>query len=200
MKTIKIFVTLLLLAAVCGGVFVWSGVYPIGADVPHAPLTERLIETLRDRSIAVHAQGIQVPNLDDPKLLAEGAEHYGAMCTGCHLAPGMGDTEIRKGLYPQPPDLTRRTDLSAAQMFWTIKHGVKLSAMPAWGTTHDDNAIWGMVAFISKLPGMTPEQFKAASGTAGESEHHHHHDDADSAPHEHPDDAHEHDHGGAGPG
>lgn len=180
MKTIKILLVILVLIALGGGAFIWSGVYPIGADVPHWPITFQLMETLRDRSIAAHVHGIPVPNLDDPKLLSEGAEHYSAMCTGCHLAPGVADSEIRLGLYPQPPDLTKRTDLSPAEMFWTIKHGVKLSAMPAWGTTHDDQAIWGMVAFLQKLPDMTPELYKAITPTvgAGEEGHHHHQDGA----------------------
>ena len=194
MKTIKILFTLLVLLVLGGGAFVWSGVYPIAADVPHWPITFQLMEMLRDRSIAAHAKGIQVPNLDDPKLLAEGAEHYGAMCTGCHLAPGMSDSEIRKGLYPQPPDLTKHNDLNPAEMFWTIKHGVKLSAMPAWGTTHDDQAIWNIVAFLQKLPGMTPEQYQAMTKSSGEEQGHHHHhgSDAGAGP------ADEHDHGETG--
>jgi len=38
-----------------------------------------------------------------------------------------------------------------------------MSAMPAWGLdgSHDDQTIWSMVAFLEKLPGMTPEQYKA---------------------------------------
>ena len=190
MKTIKILLVILVLTVLGGGAFIWSGVYPIGADVPHWPITFQLLETLRDRSIAAHAQGIEVPNLSDPKLLSEGAEHYSGMCTGCHLAPGMADSEIRPGLYPQPPDLTKRTDLSPAEMFWTIKHGVKLSAMPAWGTTHDDQTIWGMVAFLQKLPDMTPEQYQAMTKSSGEGEgghHHHHHGEGDAgAADEHP--------------
>jgi mono/diheme cytochrome c family protein len=36
-----------------------------------------------------------------------------------------------------------------------------MSAMPAWGSTHDDATIWSMVAFLQKLPSMTPEQYQA---------------------------------------
>jgi len=46
-------------------------------------------------------------------------------------------------------------------VFWTIKHGIKMSAMPAWGFSHDDATIWSMVAFVQKLPGMTPAEYKA---------------------------------------
>jgi hypothetical protein len=32
--------------------------------------------------------------------------------------------------------------------------------MPAWGGSHDDETIWSMVAFLQKLPDMTPSQYK----------------------------------------
>ena len=51
-------------------------------------------------------------------------------------------------------------------MFWIIKHGVKLSAMPAWGKTHSDDLIWDMVAFAKALPNMSPEQYQAALASA----------------------------------
>ncbi len=185
MKMIKILLSLLLLAVLGGAAFVWSGVYPMGADVPHSPLVFSLMETMRQHSIALRAKDIQVPPLDDPKLIADGAEHYSAMCTGCHLAPGVTESELRPGLYPQPPDLTKPIQASPAEKFWAIKHGIKMSAMPAWGTTHDDQAIWSMVAFLQRLPGMTPEQYKTLSGGGEAKGEHHHHGDADHGHDEH---------------
>ena len=186
MNLIKAFVSLVLVGILGAAAFVYFGVFNAAADVPHWPMVHKLMETVRQRSIATRAKDIQVPALDDPKLIADGAEHYSAMCTGCHLAPGVTDSELRPGLYPQPPDLTQPLPVSPAEKFWAIKHGIKMSAMPAWGATHDDQAIWGMVAFVEKLPGMTPEQYKTLTG-AGESsgEHHHHHGDADHGHDEH---------------
>jgi mono/diheme cytochrome c family protein len=139
--------------------YAWSGFYNIGADAPHSTLTYRFLSMVREQSIRRHAKDITVPNLQDPALVLKGAGQYAAMCTGCHLTPGMQDSELRAGLYPQPPDLSHEpVDPRAA--FWVIKHGIKMSAMPAWGATHDDMTIWSMVAFLQKLPGMTPAQYK----------------------------------------
>ena len=81
------------------------------------------------------------------------------MCTGCHLAPGMQDSELRAGLYPQPPNLSHDpVDPRAA--FWIIKHGIKMSAMPAWGKTLDDAAIWDILSFIRKMPDMSADQYR----------------------------------------
>jgi hypothetical protein len=32
--------------------------------------------------------------------------------------------------------------------------------MPAWGRSHDDATLWSIVAFMQKLLGMSPEQYK----------------------------------------
>ena len=83
------------------------------------------------------------------------------MCTGCHLSPGVNDSELRVGMYPQPPNLSK-VHVDPKDAFWVIKHGIKMSAMPAWGKAgHDDPTIWSMVAFLEKLPGMTPAEYKA---------------------------------------
>ena len=71
-----------------GAVFIYAGIYNIGADAPHASGTTALIEGLRERSIAVRARNIKVPaNLDSTERITAGAGLYAEMCTGCHLAP-----------------------------------------------------------------------------------------------------------------
>lgn len=147
------------IVAVGGFAFVHAGFYNVGADDPHTKPVLALMQTLRARSIHVRSKDIAVPNLGDEPLILKGAGQYAAMCTECHLKPGMEDSEIRSGLYPQPPNLSQvRVDPQDA--FWVIKHGIKMSAMPAWGLTHDDDTIWSMVAFLQKLPDLTPAQYK----------------------------------------
>jgi mono/diheme cytochrome c family protein len=142
------------------GLFVYSGIYNVGADDHHSKVVFSVLQTLRDRSIEFRSAKLNVPNLDDQALILKGAGEYAAMCKECHLAPGIKNTEVRVGMYPQPPNLSQiRIEPKAA--FWVIKHGIKMSAMPGWGTTHDDPTIWSMVAFLRKLPEMSPEQYKS---------------------------------------
>lgn len=145
--------------------YAWSGFYDIGADDPHWRLTFHVLQTVRDRSIRRRSEGIRVPDLNDPQLILKGAGQYAAMCTGCHLQPGVENSEMRAGMYPQPPNLSK-TRVSPQDAFWVIKHGIKMSAMPAWGRSHDDETIWSMVAFLQKLPSLTPQQYEAIVATA----------------------------------
>ena len=149
------------------GAFIFAWVYNIGADAPHYRPVYMALEQLRDRAITHHARNITVPtDLDSPTRIATGAGLYAEMCSGFHLGPRLEKTEMSQGLYPQAPELARQQNRSAAEQFWTIKHGVKLSAMPAWGRTHDDQLIWDMVAFVRALPKMSPEQYNATIASA----------------------------------
>jgi mono/diheme cytochrome c family protein len=139
--------------------FILFGMYDVGADTPHWNITRKLIEVVRDRSIAARARNVAVPDLRDEQLVLKGAGQYAAMCANCHLAPEQQDSEIRPGLYPRPPNLTEQR-FDPKIMFWVTKHGLKMSGMPAWGVGHDDATIWSIVAFVNKLPGLSAEHYK----------------------------------------
>jgi len=165
--TFALIVPVVLAAAV--GIFIYVGFYNIGADAPHSGLVYNVLQTLRERSIETRARGIHPPaDLSGATRIAAGAGLYAEMCAGCHLGPGVERSEMSQGLYPQAPELARGTDLNPAEQFWVIKHGVKLTAMPAWGKTHDDALIWDMVAFLQQLPRLSPEQYKVAVASAPE--------------------------------
>jgi len=158
---IRVLVVIVLAAVAVAALFLFGGYYNIAGDAPHGDLTTALLTQIRSRSVAAQAAGIAVPaDLGDPKRVAAGAAEYAEMCSQCHLAPGMERTEISQGLYPAAPELARDDGLTPAQQFWVVKHGIKFTAMPAWGKTHDDPLLWNIVAFVRKLPGLSPAQYK----------------------------------------
>lgn len=158
---------------IVGGIaFLYSGLYPMGADVPHNALTYWGLETLRERSIERVASEIDVPDdLNTSSRLLRGGADYNDMCASCHLTPSKKQSDFTLGLYPSPPNLSLSGDEDGHDLhgdelytqqrhFWIIKHGIKASGMPAWGPSHDDQRIWDMVAFLKKLPELSPEQYQ----------------------------------------
>jgi hypothetical protein len=144
-----------------------SGVINIGADVPHSPLVHKAIAFGRERSIDRNVAGINVPDdIANSERIRRGAGNYDAMCVNCHLTPELPDTEIRKGLYPTPPNLAQKNGSSGvarspARDFWIIKHGIKASGMPAWSRGGmDDESIWDMAAFLQRLPGLAKRDYE----------------------------------------
>jgi len=162
---------LLALLALGAAAFIFSGAYNIAADEPHWRVTAWLMESVRDRSIAAQSATIVVPELGNESLIRAGAGNYDAMCAGCHLRPDLERSELSVGLYPAPPNLTNHRTDDAARAFWVIKHGIKMSGMPAWGKSMEDKHVWGMVAFMRELPGMSPERYRELVAASGGHQH-----------------------------
>jgi mono/diheme cytochrome c family protein len=180
------------LIVVLGGfAAIYTGMYNVAATEPHWPATSWILETARVRSIKAHATGIKAPpGLDDPAKIPIGVEHFAAHCAVCHGAPGVPKGDIAAGLYPPPPDLAVTAKLySGGELFWIVKHGIKMTGMPAW-SDHSDEELWATVAFIKKLPGMS-EQDYAGLVMASMAHGGHHHGGSEegrpeqTAPHDH---------------
>jgi mono/diheme cytochrome c family protein len=146
-----IVVALLLVAATVA--FVYSGIYDVGASTPHGPVSSWILETTRHSSIERRADQIEVPDLSDESLVLSGVNDFEAMCVQCHGAPGKQPGSVGKGLNPPAPDLAASArEMSAAELFWVTKNGIRMTGMPAWGETHGDDALWPVVALIEALP------------------------------------------------
>lgn len=154
---------------VAGFGFIQSGGFDFAADTAHSTGLTKLIAWAREQSIAKESKTIVPPgDFAAAERIRRGAGNYDAMCVGCHLSPGAEDSEIRKGLYPVPPNLSladAATEQSAGdgRRFWIIKHGIKGSAMPAWAKGGmDDEAIWDLTAFIKVLPKLSANEYRAS--------------------------------------
>jgi mono/diheme cytochrome c family protein len=126
------------------------------------PIEDRLGDIWREVGQADEAREVgpaAPPGLDDPARIPMGTEHFAAHCAVCHGAPGVPKGDIANGLYPQPPDLAvTGKSYSDGELFWILKHGIKMTGMPAWAD-HSDDELWATVAFVRKLPGMTQEEY-----------------------------------------
>ena len=79
----------------------------------------------------------------------------------------MEPARFSDGLNP-PPNLKKVVnDLSPQELFWVIRHGIKMTGMPSFGLIKtDDGEIWAIVAFIKKLPTVSPNEYRAWSEPA----------------------------------
>jgi mono/diheme cytochrome c family protein len=173
----------LLLAAL---VVAATGSITVGADVKPSLIERALAPWACDRSVERHAPRVQNPYAGDPAAIAVGMDHYRENCLVCHGAPGIPATEIAKGLNPPSPSLgSEESDTPDGELFWVTKHGIRLTAMPAFGPTHTDEEIWKIVAFVRHLPDLTPEE-KSYLLEATEDEQHHQQRRLEAHPPSHP--------------
>lgn len=163
------FLSFLVILVVGGLLFIYSGAYNVGALTPRGGFIDQLAAVTMDHSVEAHASGIVVPDLRDSSLVNLGFEHYREMCVTCHGSPAGGMSDAGMGLNPPAPELSEAIqDLKAAEVYWIVKNGVKMTGMPAFGPTHSERELWAIVAFLQKLKTMTPEQYKAFVSTTKE--------------------------------
>ncbi len=167
-------VGMLLVAAVVALAIVYTGAYNVAATEEHSSLGRWAFDTTFHRSVKARAADIAPPsNLN--AMVENGAGEYKAMCQHCHGGVGVERDEWANWMRPRPPDLTEQAaQWEAKEIFWLVKHGAKMTGMPAFGPTHDDKALWGIVAMVKELPAMTPERYASLGERHGESGSHAH--------------------------
>ena len=146
--------------------FVWSGVYDIAATSQHTQPVFTLLELVGQRSIRRRAENIAEPRFDDPAQVARGAACYRDKCLVCHGGPGVAQGEIGRSMQPLPGplvDASRR--FRPRELYWVVKKGIKMSGMPAWEYRMSDADIWSTVAFLERLPALTPAQFRQSAAS-----------------------------------
>jgi len=143
------------------------------------------------RKIATPADAKQLTNRYPvtPEGLAAARAHWVDHCATCHALDGSGNTPMGRNLYPPAPDMRAATVeyLTDGELYYIITNGVRFTGMPAWGAEHTPEETWQLVAFIRRLPTLSPDELAEmeamAVGVAGGAGGHTH--GAGSQPHGH---------------
>jgi len=140
---------------------VYFGWYDISATRPHTVLVHRLMDIALARSVAVRADEIPVPELNKRKAIQDGFDLFRANCVQCHGAPGLAPQPYALGLNPAPAALVSSIrERTAAELFWLIREGIKMTGMPAWRYRLTDAQMWNVVAFMKVLPTLSPREYQ----------------------------------------
>ena len=146
-----------------------AGGYNVSAAAGHWPVVGAILHLTMHNSVTVRAGGPVPEDLHTDKRALAGAGHYDLVCRDCHGAPGAPLSAVARSLEPPPPHILEGVrNWQPEELFWIVKHGIKMTAMPAWPSPHRDDEVWSMVAFLLRLPDMTPDAYREMV-TAGRS-------------------------------
>ena len=164
MKT-RIVISLLLLVVVALGVgaYMMHNMMQRGFSTRTEPMQMEkvLATTIRARATPSRYKTMKNPVAATPEVIHEGMEHWADHCASCHANDGSGDTMYGKTMYPRPPNMRQKEtqELSDGELYYTIKNGIRLSGMPAFGDPGDDDLdSWKLVAFIRHLPQLSDQE------------------------------------------
>ena len=137
---------------------VTAGWLPAGADVKPGQLErwaalQSLHATLRRESGALKDP---LP-VSESSLLA-GANTYLANCRACHGAADGKPSAIARGLNVSVPQLAADgvEDDPEGETYWKVKHGIRFTGMPAFGSALSEEQIWQVTQFVAHLAHLPP--------------------------------------------
>lgn len=162
-KAVAAIITIgLVLAGLAAVVVIYSGLYPMAADIPRPSLTSDLFATLKRSYVQRQARDIPVPQLRDAALVQQGFILHREHCVVCHGAPGVANEQIGRGIDPLPPNLaTAVTRWSEAETYVILTHGLRMSGMPSFGVVLSESERWSVVAFLRQLPWLSPFEYRS---------------------------------------
>src|SRR5262245_51896468 len=161
-KSLAFIGVLAILAAIAAAVFFFLGFYNVAASVADPAIVDNILVQVRQASIARHAKNdVSSMPPEDREAVMAGARAYSERgCVNCHGAPGVDWGKWSEGLRPDPPDLKKLAeDTPRNELFWVVKNGIRMTAMPSFGATGvSDDEIWKIVAFVKRLSMVTSEE------------------------------------------
>jgi mono/diheme cytochrome c family protein len=84
--------------------------------------------------------------------LAAGAEIYDGACARCHGRTDGRPSAYGAALYPPAPPLPgHRTRFTEAELAVVVRHGIRMTGMPAWGGMLSDRDIARVVAVVARF-------------------------------------------------
>jgi len=108
-----------------------------------------------------NAANLSAPSGATEDSVIAGGKLYVMGCMGCHGEPGKPFAEDHAN-YPPVPQLPHvGTKYSEPEIYWIIKHGVRLTAMSAYGPFYTEDQLWSLAAFIHRIDELTPTELQS---------------------------------------
>lgn len=139
---------------------VQGGLIPANADAAPGALETWAASTSLEATL--HRVAPTQPNpvaLTDENLM-RGVHLFATNCAVCHGSSkgASSPSPIAKGLYQKPPQLATNgvEDDPEGVSFWKIKHGIRMTGMPAFGASLNDDEIWTLALFLKNMDKLPP--------------------------------------------
>jgi len=158
------FTSALLVLALAAFIYIRLGFVDSRADIPVNRLEQKLAMPSLDASVDRHAPHVKNPIDPTEGNLIAGMAIYQRYCAECHGDVNHPHARLAYSLYPRSPQFVEDApDMPEYQNFYIIKHGIRLSGMPAWNESLSEQQLWQVTTFLSnmdKLPASIEEKWK----------------------------------------
>ena len=144
--------------------YLMLGLAPAAATAPPMPFERWIAGTALHNRISKEAPQRDVSGFTSQDLVA-GAQVYKKNCSVCHGLPPLAAPGIAKLMFPEAPQLLTPegmvTDDPVGVTFWKVQNGIRLSGMPSFESTLNDQQKWDVSAFLARADKLPPEAQEA---------------------------------------
>jgi len=144
-----------------------SGYAPVATAAPPMPfehtLAHKALHARMDKEMPKAAPPISA----DEAAYAAGAAIYKDHCAVCHGLPGVPQTAISKGMFPEPPMLMDGmgvTDDPPGETYWKVSGGIRMTGMPGFEKSLSTTQIWQVSLLLANADKL-PKSVKDTLGT-----------------------------------
>ena len=126
------------------------------ADAKPSALETAILQSAVRASVRRAAADIPIPPTADDDTLVAGGRLYVAGCEGCH---GKLDGPYREDqeLFPPTPKLPHAgTQYAEPELYWIVKHGIRMTGMSAYGPFYSEKQLWSLAAFLRRINHLPP--------------------------------------------
>ncbi len=111
------------------------------------------------RWVRRNASGERNPIPPSPENLQDGEHEYDEHCAVCHGLDGSAENRIGGDFYPPIIRLSQGlTGLPDGQFYFIVGNGIRMTAMPGFGTSQSSDDLWKIILWVRHLPNLTPQE------------------------------------------
>ena len=143
--------------------FIANGMMPANADGKPPALEKWMARTSLHATLRREAPPGSGPVSMTDAALTTGVKLYAQNCAACHGASDGKASHIAVGLYQHAPQLAKHgvEDDPEGVIYWKVKHGIRLTGMPAFSGTLSEDQIWKVVLFLKHMDNLPAGAQKA---------------------------------------
>lgn len=139
-------------------VYFVAGIAPAATTSTPMPFEHFLAKSaLRARISREMPKSVPIP-ADETNYL-EGARVYREDCAVCHGLPGIPQSAISKGLFPEAPQLFKGKgviDDEPGETYWKVVNGIRLTGMPGFRQSLSEREAWEVTLLLAHADALPP--------------------------------------------
>jgi mono/diheme cytochrome c family protein len=137
------------------------GLTDVRSDSKASRLESEIMTSAVRAAVRRGASGISSPATANDERIIAGGKLYVAGCAGCHGELAKPFREDQDHFPPVPQLPHAGTNYAEPELYWIVKHGIRMSGMSAYGKAYSEQQLWALSALVYRIKNLPPDVLEA---------------------------------------